>query len=89
MTTADTFHQDMVAQLVESAISLDNDVNGNPRYYWSCMSFCDEKGDMYRPKYVSVYRGKKYGRGWVIQSYNLKEDAKSIVSAQYGVKFEK
>ena len=87
MTPADTFHQDMVARLVKSAKKLDNDVNGNPRYYWSCISFVDENGDMYRPKYVQMYRGKKFGRGWVAQSYNVKEDAQAMISAQYGVTF--
>lgn len=62
-------------ELTKAAIRLDNDVNGNPRYYL--------------PKYVlpamtykrlrlkaglTVYRGKKYGAGYVIQSYSLQSD---------------
>lgn len=87
MTPADKFHFDKVAALVKSAKPLDNDVNGNPRYYWSCVSFCDETGAMYRPKYVNMYRGKKFGAGWVIQSYYLTDDVRRMVEEQYGVKF--
>lgn len=65
--------------LADSAIKLDRDVNGNPRYYLPVSSFCDESGDMYRPKFCSKYRGKKYGAGWVFQSYLLEYDiAESI-----------
>jgi hypothetical protein len=67
-------------QLAEFAIRLDNDVNGNPRYYLSIVAFCDESGKMFRPKFCTKYRGKRYGAGWVFQSYNLESDLKEAVN---------
>lgn len=66
---------DQIRQLAEYALRLDNDVNGNPRYYLPCYCFVRD-GVMYRPKGASKYRGKRYGRGWVFQSYNLEYDLK-------------
>jgi len=60
--------------IAESAIKLDNDVNGNPRYYIPVFMFSDASGNFYRPKYVTKYRGKKYGAGWIFQSYSLESD---------------
>ncbi len=60
--------------IAESAISLDNDVNGNPRYYIPVFMFSDASGNFYRPKYCRKYTGKKYGPGWVFQSYSLESD---------------
>ena len=56
---------------LENAIRLPSDVNGNPRYYLSVCSFFGEGGVKYRPFNATMYRGKKYGAGWVFQSYNL------------------
>lgn len=53
-----------------NAIRLPSDINGNPRYYLSKVSFCDN-GEMYRPFNANMYRGKKFGPGWVFQTYNL------------------
>lgn len=64
-------------EIADMAIRLDNDVNGNPRYYVPCFAFMRKFGvlsSMYRPAYASKYRGKKFGAGWVFQSYNLVED---------------
>ena len=63
-----------IAQLVKAAIRLDNDVNGNGRYYLSIVSFVDDSGQFYRPKYCVKYRGKRFGAGWVFQSCALADD---------------
>jgi hypothetical protein len=58
----------------QAAIRIDNDVNGNPRYYvprymFPTMSEAKRlKAGLYR------YRGKRYGAGYVIQSYSLESD---------------
>jgi hypothetical protein len=65
-------------QLAASAIRLDNDVNGNPRYYLSVVCFV-RNDQMYRPRHCVKYRGKRYGAGWVFQSYNLESDLKEAV----------
>ena len=67
--------------LAMRAIRLDNDVNGNPRYYLPVYSFADESGEFFRPKYCSKYRGKKYGAGYVIQSYSLQSDLRDALKA--------
>ncbi len=60
-------------QIAARAIKMDNDVNGNPRYYLSIVHF-ERDGRFYRPKFCSKYRGKRFGAGWVFQSYNLEHD---------------
>mgnify|MGYP003140479407 CR=1 FL=1 len=60
-------------EIAEYATRIDNDYNGNPRYYISACAFMDN-GEFYRPKYARKYRGKKYGAGWVFQSYDLQGD---------------
>lgn len=61
-------------QLSESALRLDNDVNGNPRYYIPVFCFWDTPCGKTRPFGAVKYRGKRYGQGWVFQSYNLLSD---------------
>lgn len=56
------------AYLASRAIRLDSDINGNPRYYLPAYLF--DK----RPQNVTKYRGKKYGPGYVYQSYTLQYD---------------
>ena len=52
--------------IAEAATRLPNDINGNPRYYVWYYAF-----DGIRPPFANMYRGKKYGAGWVFQSYYL------------------
>lgn len=54
---------------------LDNDYCGNPRYW---ITQCNVN----RPKGGKVYRGKKYGAGWVIQSYNINADIHDLMNEQ-------
>tara|TARA_A100001391_G_C5034396_1_gene269223 strand:+ start:98 stop:340 length:243 start_codon:yes stop_codon:yes gene_type:complete len=60
-------------QIYQSAIRLDNDLNGNPRYYVAAYHFMNN-GKFYNPKHATKYKGKKFGFGWVFQSYNLRMD---------------
>lgn len=66
-------------------IRLDNDINGNPRYYIGLTSIMQFMPDLptvndyirtiqKKKRYCSVYRGKRYGHGYVFQSYNLQHD---------------
>ena len=61
-------------EIAEEATRLDNDVNGNPRYYLPVFMFVNGAGEMFRPNGAVKYRGKRYGAGWVFQSYNLEYD---------------
>jgi hypothetical protein len=61
-------------EIADSALRLDNDVNGNPRYYIPVYMFTDSSGRMTRPAGAVKYRGKRYGAGWVFQSYSLEND---------------
>ena len=60
-------------EIAQHATRIDNDYNGNPRYYISACAFMDS-GEFYRPKYARKYRGKRYGAGWVFESYDLQGD---------------
>ena len=61
-----------VQTIVDSAIRLKHDVNGNPRYYIPAFLFVGDDGKMFRPFNAVKYRGKQYAEGLVFQSYNLK-----------------
>jgi hypothetical protein len=67
-------------EIAESAIRLDNDVNGNPRYYVPVYLFTDASGAFVRPHGAVKYRGKRYGAGWVFQSYALENDVQNALS---------
>lgn len=60
--------------LASAAVRMDNDVNGNPRYYIPAFMFTTGVGGWYRPAYAAKYRGKRFGAGWVFQSYALEND---------------
>ncbi len=53
-------------EIADNATRLPNDIYGNPRYYVWYYAFDGE-----RPPFATKYRGKKYGSGWVFQSYYL------------------
>lgn len=51
---------------------LDNDTNGNPRYYVPVYLFPDTMTQKQRKDAgLALYRGKRYGKGYVVQSYSL------------------
>ena len=86
-TPATEIHHQMVKGIVDSAIRLDNDVYGNPAYYVPIFMFYDEKGEWYRPFNVRAYRGRKFGAGWRIESYNLKRSIERAIEEKFNVKF--
>lgn len=72
--------------ITQKFIKLENDVNGNPRYYIGLLECADllEVGKEWlqdnrkKLKLLSLYRGKKYGFGFVVSSYNLLEDVANM-----------
>lgn len=72
-------------ELIESAIRIDNDINGNPRYYFpkSAWGALDDKTR--RSAGLHKYRGKRFGAGYVMQSYNLRTD---IDYALYAIQYD-
>lgn len=85
--TATQEHRDMVKGIVDSAIRLDNDVNGNPRYYIPVFMFIGKNGKWFRPAYANKYRGKRYGAGWAFQSYNLELSIERAIEEEFEVQF--
>jgi hypothetical protein len=69
----------------QAAIRIDNDINGNPRYYFPKYMFpaMDDKTRLRAG--LNLYRGKKYGAGYVMQSYYLDGD---IEYALYAIENE-
>jgi hypothetical protein len=72
----------------QNFIRLSNDVNGNPRYYIGCYDLADlVRATTAEVEAVAIkagfrkYRGKKYGTGYVVVSYNL-EQSLSYLKAQ-------
>jgi hypothetical protein len=71
----------MLQDIKASAIRIDNDINGNPRYYFPVYMF-PRMSDKARLKAgLSRYRGKRFGAGYVIQSYSLDYDLKYVLEA--------
>jgi hypothetical protein len=54
-----------------------NDINGNPRYY---LPIYLAEESIARKLGAVKYRGRKYGAGWVFQTYNLQSDIDAINS---------
>lgn len=71
--------------LMQSAIRIDNDVNGNPRYYFPKFVWPDMDRKARLSAGLNMYRGKRYGAGYVMQSYNLASD---IDYALYAIRYE-
>ena len=61
-------------EITMSAKRLDNDVNGNPRYYVPFYMLPEMTDKVRRAAAIGTYRGKRYGRGYVFQSYSLESD---------------
>jgi hypothetical protein len=53
---------------------IDNDLNGNPRYVTHFLDLGIKPNDYGKVPGLSKYRGKWFGGGYVIQSYNLESD---------------
>ena len=74
-----------INNLEAQAVRLNNDTNGNPRYYISCVEFRDAEGNFIRPAFADMYRGKKYGAGWVFQSFALANDLRRTIEKTEGL----
>jgi hypothetical protein len=57
---------------------IDSDVNGNPRYYLPVFMASEKAA---RKIGGVKYRGKRYGAGWVFQSYALQGEVDALNSA--------
>lgn len=77
--------QRTTSELIESAIRIDNDVNGNPRYYFPKFVWPDMSQKARLSAGLNMYRGKRYGAGYVMQSYSLRTD---IDYALYAIRYE-
>lgn len=65
----------------ENFTRIDNDINGNPRYYVPVYLFPDTMTEKQRKSAGLVkYRGKAYGAGYVVQSYNLDSTVAHIIA---------
>lgn len=65
--------------IAASAIRIDNDVYGNPRYYLPFFMLPRMSDDQRRKAGLAKYRGKRFGAGYVIQSYSLEHDLGIVV----------
>ena len=70
---------------------INNDINGNPRFVFHFLAFLGtEKGDILDRYKIALkksrrlggkaYKGKDFGGGIVLQSYNIEETIKRIQS---------
>lgn len=65
-----------IAQQVARFTRINNDVNGNPRYYLPLYNIPETHREYIADVLgLTRYRGQKYGAGYVIQSYNIESDA--------------
>lgn len=70
----------LTADMINSCKKLDNDLYGNPRYYFPAYMFPQGMTDKSRSKHaLSKYRGKRYGAGYVMQSFALQNDVRGLV----------
>nr|DAV86483.1 MAG TPA: hypothetical protein [Caudoviricetes sp.] len=68
-------------------VRLKNDVNGNPRYYvgaYDLAALVGVRADQL-PRFAgktgfNKYRGKRYGGGYVVSSYNLDQSVSYLCS---------
>ena len=76
-----TATQALAKEITEDAVRLPHSTNGNPRYYVAAYNFRNVSGDFYRPAFADMYRGKKFGAGWVFTSYSLENDIRRSVES--------
>ena len=60
-------------------IRIHNDYNGNPRYVVHFMDLGSELKDYGKISGLSKYRAKRYGGGYVNQSYSIEEALKFYI----------
>lgn len=63
-----------------TAFKVDNDINGNPRWVVHYLGFFKDYENNQRLKHgLHKYRGKWFGGGYVVSSYNIDEKIKNII----------
>ena len=75
-------------QLQYEFYRVNNDSNGNPRYVIHWLAFgpdnYSEALNLAKSLGFKAYRGREFGGGFVTSSYNLENEAESIISAREG-----
>ena len=74
-----TTYGDKAKELAQSAIRIDNDVYGNPRYYLPIFLLPALSDKRRRNSGLAKYRGKRFGAGYVFQSYSVEHDLAHIL----------
>lgn len=74
-----TTYGDKAKELAQSVIRIDNDVNGNPRYYIPIFLLPRMDDKRRRNGGLAKYRGKRFGAGYVFQSYSIEHDLSWIL----------
>ena len=64
----------LVSDVKNSAIRIDNDINGNPRYYFPKYMWPAMDDKTRRSAGLALFRGKRYGSGYVLTSHFLDGD---------------
>lgn len=59
---------------------IDHDANGNPRYVTHFLDLGVKLADYGKIAGLTTYRAKWFGGGYVIQSYNIKEDLQHVLN---------
>ena len=75
-------------QLQYEFYRVNNDSNGNPRYVIHWLAFgadnYSEALNLAKSLGFNAYRGREFGGGFVTSSYNLENEAESIINAREG-----
>ena len=78
--------QKIADQLGENFYRVNNDSSGNPRYviHWGAFGADNYSEALSLAKSIGykVYRGSDFGGGFVTSSYNLENEAESIINVR-------
>lgn len=70
----------LVTDLTDCATRMNNDVYGNPRYYMPAYMFPAMPDKIRSRAGLQLYRGKQYGRGYVLQAYSLPHELRHVAN---------
>ena len=68
----------LATDLADCATRMNNDIYGNPRYYMPAYMFPAMPDKIRARAGLQLYRGKQYGRGYVLQSYSLPHELRHV-----------
>ena len=75
--TTETKNKNMKIKIEkESTLRLNNCINGNPRYY---IGYIDIPEHLHCHTGMTMYKGRRYGAGFVISSYNLQNSLDNMI----------